>query len=84
MLVQSCKRRGECVVLDPKYHIRIKLSGHSEHCRCLATYSVKFSSYDMLSLETKILIREVYDEDYALFGSLCTENNGLVSFYVER
>ena len=36
--------------------------------------SVKFGSYDMLSLETKALIREVYDEDYALFDSLCTEN----------
>jgi len=36
--------------------------------------SVKFGSYDTLSLETKALIREVYDEDYALFDSLCTEN----------
>ena len=37
--------------------------------------SVKFSSYDMLSVETKTLIREVYDEDYALFDSFCTKNS---------
>ena len=37
--------------------------------------SIKFGSYDMLSEETKTLIQEVYDEDYALFNSLCTNNN---------
>mmetsp|Transcript_22099 Transcript_22099/g.34709 ORF Transcript_22099/g.34709 Transcript_22099/m.34709 type:complete len:110 (+) Transcript_22099:575-904(+) len=34
--------------------------------------SKKFGSYAMLSVETKTLIREVYEEDYALFESLCT------------
>ena len=37
--------------------------------------SVKFGSYAMLSVETKALIREVYEEDYALFDSLCTGSN---------
>ena len=38
---------------------------------------VKFGSYNMLSDETKALIREVYEEDYALFDSLCSnKNNG--------
>lgn len=34
--------------------------------------SEKFGTYAMLSAETKTLIREVYEEDYALFESLCT------------
>ena len=37
--------------------------------------SLKYGSYDMLSVETKTLIRKVYEEDYALFGSLCTKNS---------
>ncbi len=31
--------------------------------------SKKFCSYEMLSVETKTLIREVYEEDFALFES---------------
>ena len=37
--------------------------------------SLKFGSYALLSVETKALIREVYEEDYALFDSLCKLNN---------
>lgn len=37
--------------------------------------SMKFGSYDMLSVETKALIRELYEEDYALFDSHCVINN---------
>ena len=33
--------------------------------------SKKFGSYAILSVESKKLIREVYEEDYALFESLC-------------
>jgi len=33
--------------------------------------SMKFGSYALLSVETKALIRDVYEEDYSLFDSLC-------------
>ncbi len=35
--------------------------------------SKKLGSYAMLSVETKKMIREVYEEDYALFESLCSD-----------